>query len=82
MLGNMIEKMIGRIRLADYTQVTIDTRNGNTVMTYVAQSEDGRKTEYKREYPGKVLVSQLILDLFGWLKHTATTFWGTPNGGL
>lgn len=82
MLGNMIEKMIGRIRLADYTQVTIDTRNGNTVMTYIAQSETGQKTEVRREYPGKVLVSQLILDLFQFLKQTATTFWGTPSGGL
>ncbi len=79
---SLLDTFIGKIRAPYYAQITIDTREGNLKLSYNAQSKDGEKTDFSKEYPGPFVTGQAVQDLLTWLRHTAKAFFGSESGGL
>lgn len=78
----MLEAIIGKLRSPHYGQLTLDARTGKLVMSFTAQSKEGAKINFEKEYPTPMISGQAVQDLLAWLRATARQFFGQESGGL
>jgi len=86
---------LGKIRAPAFAQLTIQTEDdppgpdgnptgpGRTRLTLQAKGKHpGQEANFQQVYQGQLIGLQWVMDLMGWLRHTAKTFWGREDGGI